>query len=93
MREQSGKLVLGNRLMKTSPEGRLEVFKFQRSIFPRGMCLVYNESRSIQGDFPTTNELAEMFDLHGDKFYGLGKYNNETNQVELYNCGVTNPGW
>jgi len=62
-----------------------EIFKYQRSQFPRtDRCLIYNRKRSVMGEFDTTEVLDTLFDLHGEKFYALGVYNDNTQQVELH---------
>ena len=63
---------------------KAEIFKYQRSQFPRlDRCLIYNKSRSIMGEFDCTDELTELFDTYGEKFYATGKYNATTQQVMI----------
>lgn len=59
------------------------IFKIQRSLFPPDAdCLVYNEDRSVQGQFPVTKE---MRDFMGDdmKVYVRGVWRKKDGKLEI----------
>lgn len=59
------------------------IFKVQRAIDPPDAeVLVYNEDRSIMGQFPMTEELLTWF---GDKYklYIEGVFNESTGRIDL----------
>jgi hypothetical protein len=55
------------------------------------MVLVYNQTRSIQGEFELTDELNDLFNKHGEKFYAKGKYNPRDGKVYLNDIVATQP--
>lgn len=54
-----------------------EIFKLQRAVFGGDLCLIYNESHSVMGQYPTTKDDLEI--LQGEfKAYFWGKHNDKT---------------
>lgn len=73
---------------------KLQIFKYQRAISDshgRDLVLCYNRTRSIMGEYPITEELADLFEQagkHADfkqwdgmKFYVYGVYEEPSKQV------------
>lgn len=61
----------------------LEIFKVQRPLVGGDEVLIYNEDRSIMGQFPPSNELLNMFDEDEYKIYVVGFYNDKTKQTHI----------
>lgn len=60
---------------------RTEIFKIQQD-FTHTLCLVYNNNRSIMGQFPLDKEMKKF--LNGKmKVYAWGWYNEKTTKVEF----------
>lgn len=70
--------------MKNRNKGKAEIFKLQRAIGGNGgdLCLVYNKTRNIVGQFPTTKVEKKIL---GDdvKAYYWGIYNETTTKVDF----------
>ena len=59
------------------------IFKVQRSLMPPDAdCLVYNEDRSIQGQFPVGDDIREAMG-EDMKAYFVGTYRDRDGKVEL----------
>lgn len=61
---------------------KAEIFKLQRAIAGDDLCLIYNENRSIIGQYPTTKE--DLYILHDKlKVYFWGKHDDKTGKTEF----------
>lgn len=61
----------------------IEIFKVQRPLIGGDEVLIYNEDRSVMGQFPPSNELLNMFDEDEYKIYVVGFYNDKTKQTHI----------
>ena len=59
-----------------------EIFKLQRAVFGDDLCLIYNENRTVMGQYLTTKD--ELKILQGEyKTYFWGKHNDNTGKTEF----------
>ncbi len=77
---------------------KTEILKFQLALFTtaeQNRVLVYNEDRSVQGEFPATKMHEELFEIHGPhKFYAECRYHQDGKKavkVEILNIVETQP--
>lgn len=61
---------------------KAEIFKLQRAIAGDDLCLIYNENRSIMGQYSTTKDDLQI--LQGKpKVYFWGKHDIKTAKTEF----------